>query len=153
MQKQKLKIDVPKGYEFDSFDQMSSEILFKEKPKEKPKELPTTIDELLEANGISSSDFDKKCADLTADEKAYVILKLLAKTLNQGWEPDWSDAEEYKYYPWFEMRGSSGFRFGGYAYWFSGSHVGSRLCFKSIELAMHAGKCFERVYEQFMVIQ
>lgn len=35
----------------------------------------------------------------------------------------------------------------------SASFVGSRLCFKSSELAEHAGKNFTSVYKQFMVIE
>jgi hypothetical protein len=86
------------------------------------------------------------------DEIAYRILKMLAKSLNQGWVPDWSNHNEYKYYPYFELGGSSGFRFHGYGLWRSHSLVGSRLCFKTRELAEHAGKHFTDVYRKFMVI-
>jgi hypothetical protein len=144
-----LKVEIPKGYEFESFDAKSSEI----KLKTKPEGLPTTVEDLLEENGIYRTDFDEQCANLTSDEKAYVILKLLAKTLNQGWVPNWSDSSEYKYVPWFDMRGgSSGFRFYVCDYWYSLSDVGSRLCFKTRELAEHAGKYFVDTYRDFMVI-
>jgi len=150
MQTQSLKVEIPKGFEFESFDSKSSEIRLKEKPKG----MPTTIDELLEQNGIGLAEFDEKCKDLPEDERAYIILKLLAKTLNQGWTPNWDKASEYKYFPWFDLRGgSSGFRFYVCDHWGSASGVGSRLCYKSRELAEHAGKYFVETYRDFMVIK
>jgi len=145
-----IQVEIPKGYEFESFDSKSSEI----KLKEKPKGMPTTVEELLELNGIDRGEFDEKCDGLPADERAYVILKLLTKTLNQGWTPKWDNASEDKHFAWFDMRGgSSGFRFLGCDSWSSGSSVGSRLCYKTRELAEHAGKYFIETYRDFMVIK
>jgi hypothetical protein len=112
-----------------------------------------TVADVLEEHGYSEEHFIETTKGLTGDETAYRIIKMLAKTLNEGWEPDWSNQNEYKYYPWFEMRGSSGFRFGVYADWFTHSLVGSRLCFKSRELAEYAGKQFVDVYRDFMTIE
>ncbi len=51
-----------------------------------------------------------------------------------------------------EMRGSSGFRFHDYGYWNSYSRVGSRLCFVNYEAVEHAGRQFQDLYEEYMVI-
>ncbi|MGK0175653.1 MAG: hypothetical protein ACI9AT_002040, partial [Ulvibacter sp.] len=96
---------------------------------------------------------DKSCVGLSKDEVGYRVIKLICKSLNQGWTPDWSDSSEYKYTPWFEMNGSSGFRCHVFVSWCTYTHVGSRLCFKSKELAEYAGKQFEEVYKDFMVAQ
>lgn len=112
-----------------------------------------TIADVLEDHDIPEDQFEKECKGLTADERAYRLIKLLAKSLNEGWEPNWSDSSEPKYYPWFEMRGASGFRFDDCGAWLSYSHVGSRLCYKTRELAEHAGRNFQGVYEDFMVIK
>lgn len=146
-----LKIQIPKGYEVESFDKNSGEIKFKERPKSVLERIKS-VDDLLAENGLTKAQFDKRCESLSDDEKAFRILKMLAVTLNEGWTPDWSDSNQYKYYPWFEMGGSSGFRFDGSVRWVSGSDVGSRLCFKTRELAEHAGNNFTEVYKQFMVI-
>ena len=147
-----LKIEIPKGFEIDSFDKLSGEIKFKEKPKKVTERIKTVTDVLAD-NGLTQDQFDKQCEGRESDEVAYRILKLLARSLNEGWKPNWSNFNEAKYYAWFEMGGSSGFRFLGFVGWRSNSAVGSRLCFKTSELAVHAGKQFSEVYKQFMVIQ
>lgn len=149
---QTLKINIPQGYEIDSFDKLSGEIFFKAKPKDILERIKT-IDDVLADHGLTREQFDEQCEGLDEDEVAYRILKLVARSLNEGWVPDWSNSNECKYYPWFEMQGSSGFRFGDDGGWFSVSRVGSRLCFKSRALAEHAGKHFTGVYKQFMVIE
>lgn len=147
-----IKIEIPKGYELDTFDKASGEIKFKELKAKSVLERILTVEDVLADHGLTVEEFDEQCENLEEDEKAYRILKLLAKSLNQGWVPDWNNPSESKYYAWFEMRGSSGFRFGGYDLWLTYSYVGSRLCFKTRELAEHAGKHFTAVYKQFMVI-
>jgi hypothetical protein len=94
---------------------------------------------------------------LSADKiatNAFVKVSLIAKALNEGWWPNWDDSNEYKYYPWFDMRDGSGSGFSGSAY--HGSHsntgVGSRLCFKSRELCEYAAKQFEEVYKQLFTL-
>lgn len=148
---QTLKIEIPIGFEVDNFDKHTGEIRFKEKPKSVLERIKT-IDDVFADHKLTRADFYDSCDGLDRDEIAYRIIKLLAKSLNEGWTPDWSNSNEYKYYPWFEMRGSSGFRFYGLVSWRTYSVVGSRLCFKSRELAEHAGKHFQSVYEDFMAI-
>lgn len=147
-----LKINIPVGFMIDGFDPATNEIKLKAKPQKITERILTVTDVLAE-NGLNKDEFDELCEGLEEDEKAYRLLKLLVKSLNEGWLPDWSNSSEYKYYAWFEMRGSSGFRYRVFDGWGSGSAVGSRLCFKSRELAEHAGKHFTSVYEKFMVIK
>lgn len=49
--------------------------------------------------------------DMQEGLNAYAKMFLIAEVLNDGWEPDWNNSSEYKYYPWFDMRTSSGSRF------------------------------------------
>jgi hypothetical protein len=146
-----LKIEIPKNHEIESFDQSTGVIKFREKPK-KINERIKTIADLLADHGYTQERFDQLCKDLSTDEKAYRLLKLLTLSLNEGWFPDWDNSSQPKYYAWFYMGGSSGFRFDGFDTWRSVSFVGSRLCFKTSELATHAGKHFTEVYKQFMSI-
>ena len=148
-----LKIEIPKGFKIASFDQETGEIKFKEKPKDVMERIRTVAD-LLADQGLTQDQFDQQCKGLSSGEKAYRILKLLFKSLNEGWEPNWSNSNEVKFIPWFEMGGASGFRYyGGCDGWRSNSSVGSRLCFKSRALADHAGKYFISTYKQFMIIE
>lgn len=79
------------------------------------------------------------------------------RVLNEGWQPDWNNWDEYKYYPWFDMQSKaglgSGFSCFGYCCDYSLSGVGARLVFKTRALAEFAGKTFLDVYRGFMVIE
>lgn len=72
--------------------------------------------------------------------------------LNEKWVPNLNDSNQTKWFPWFELGGSSGFRYSDSGGWDSGSVVGSRLCFKTRELAEYSGKQFTEVYKRFMII-
>jgi hypothetical protein len=146
-----LKIEIPKGYEIDSFDKLSGEIKFKEKSKSVTERIKTVHDVLVD-NGFTARRFECEFAGLTEDEIAYRILKMLAKSLNEEWKPDWNNPYQRKYYVRFQMDGSSGFRFNDCDHWCLHSGVGSRLYFKSHALAEHAGTHFTDVYKKFMVV-
>jgi len=87
---------------------------------------------------------------------AHFQLIIITEALNEGWKPNWKDWDERKYYPWFEMDNNSdttsgsGFSFDGYVCDVAGSGLGSRLCFKSRELAEYAGKQFESLYKEYI---
>lgn len=89
---------------------------------------------------------------------AYYMLIIIARALNEGWEPDWSDQSQWKYWAWFEIKATKakpagvGFSFSGYDLWRSRTVVGSRLCFKSSELALYAGKQFEKEYKDYILL-
>lgn len=84
---------------------------------------------------------------------AHAKLVIITEALNDGWKPNWKDSNEWKYYPWFDMSSPSGPAFRVYGHWASSSSVGSRLCFKSEELAEYAGKQFQKLYRQYFVLQ
>ena len=87
----------------------------------------------------------------TQDEICYRKLKTITKALNEGWSPDWKDRNEKKWHPYFNV--SSGFTFFGTSYRYSapGAGNGSRLFFKSEELAEYAGRQFSDIYKQFIL--
>lgn len=85
------------------------------------------------------------------DEIAYKKLKVIVAALNEGWKPNWTNSSEYKYYPWFDLSSGSGLSCNDYGTYYSHSHVGSRLCFKSKELAQYAGKQFLDIYTEFFI--
>lgn len=84
------------------------------------------------------------------DDIAYDKLKVIAKALNEGWKPNWSNKNEYKYTPYGVINDAGvGFSYSYFVSWRTGTDVGSRLCFKSSELAMYAIKQFEGLYIDF----
>ncbi len=111
-----------------------------------------TIEDVLKDNNITQEQIDEMFANAPEHLKHQYIAELLCKSLNEGWEPNWDDDDEYKYFPWFKM-GSSGFRYTDFVSWHTNSHVGSRLCLKNRELAKYAGEQFTNLYRKFMIIE
>lgn len=120
-----------------------------------------------------------ECGD---DIEAYLKLRIIVAALNEGWTPKF-EKDEWRYYPWFwlytngqieEMNEeekaqvcrvvgrahSNANAYGGlvfsYAYnvsTYSHTGVGSRLTFKTEELAEYAGKQFIEIYRDFMIVE
>ncbi|MFD2962794.1 MULTISPECIES: hypothetical protein [Olivibacter] len=110
-----------------------------------------SFEDVLDDQGISKEQWLKSIDGISDDEIAYKQIKLIVKSLNEGWEPNWSDGGQYKYYPWFEFDSSGpGFSYLAYDYDSTGSLLGSRLVYKSSELARYAGKQFESIYNKFL---
>ncbi|MDX9703908.1 MAG: hypothetical protein RBU23_12830 [Candidatus Auribacterota bacterium] len=83
---------------------------------------------------------------------AYYKLLVIYKAINNGWKPDWSDWNQYKYYHWFEVL-SSGFGF-SHSYYSCGltvTAVGSRLCTDTSEKATYIAKQFEAEYKDYLL--
>ena len=81
---------------------------------------------------------------------AHYKLVIIAQALNDGWKPDWDNNNEYKYYPYFDME--KGFSFYICVCIYTFSFAGSRLCFRSAEIAKYAGTQFVELYKDYFVI-
>ena len=113
---------------------------------------------------------------MTEDFIAYLKLRIIVAALNEGWEPKFEKGE-YRYFPWFylytkeqydelddEEKGrcvlrsgfntysSSGFVYCNAFYDASDSYTsgGSRLAFRTRELAAYAGRQFTEEWADFM---
>lgn len=78
---------------------------------------------------------------------AYNRLCTIAQAWNKadGFEPDFSNTSQYKYFPWFVYdNGAAGFVCANTSYTATNAiaSIGSRLCFKTRERAMQFGKQF-----------
>ena len=120
---------------------------------------------------------DKEVADDNKDIIAYLKLRIIVAALNEGWEPQFVPGE-YRWAPYFilytkdeidkmdeETRarvvcrsGYSASAGGGVSYAISSSdaasvyaNIGSRLAFKSEELAEYAGQQFIEIFADFML--
>ena len=118
-----------------------------------------TFDDARDAIGIKST--PTSCGNIKTNplsagdlksSDAYLKLIVIARALNEGWTPDWGNSNQYKYYPWFDLSSGCGLSCDDFGYLRSDSLVGSRLCFKSRELAEYAGKQFIELYKEFFLI-
>jgi hypothetical protein len=148
-----LKIQIPEGFQVESFDKVTGEVKLSPKPKN-IMEVIKTFSDVLKHLKIDEDWFEENNDGLSGDEIAYRQVKLIVKTLNEGWVPDWTNSNETKYYPWFKMGSSSGSGFSCRVCvgWDSHSLFGSRLCFKSRDLAEYAGEQFTEIYKKYMTI-
>jgi hypothetical protein len=117
----------------------------------------TSFEDACEVLGINpkelilTADYPEAETDLKS-ANALIKLSIIVRALNEGWKPNWKDSSENKYYAWFDMSSGSGLSFFGCNGWYSSSAVGSRLCFKSRELAEYAGKQFIDIYTDLFII-
>lgn len=115
------------------------------------------------------------------DVEAYLKLRIIVEALNEGWKPQFV-AGEWRYYPWFwfytnqqienmdeedrenvcrvvgrashnaNAGGGLVYSFANYVPTYSDTVHGSRLAFKTEELAEYAGKQFIEIYRDFMIV-
>lgn len=86
---------------------------------------------------------------------AFYKLTIIIRALNEGWEPDWSNWDEWKYYNWFyvgkgEDQRSSGIRYSDTRYTYASAVIGSRLCCGKSADAEYIGKQFENLYNDYL---
>jgi len=84
---------------------------------------------------------------------AYYKLTIIIRALNEGWEPNWGDYNEKKFYNYCYCRSGSGFVCSHTYYAFANANIGSRLCFKSRELAEYALSQFKDLHEDYLLIK
>lgn len=119
-----------------------------------------TFEDACRSNGIETNLPD--VSGLMKNHQQAVIsfykLSVIASALNEGWEKDWTDDNEYIYYPWWYVKHASNGSFAGLA--FAGTDhavsnasavIGSRLGFKTLELARYAANQFKDIYEDFLL--
>lgn len=83
--------------------------------------------------------------------QAHMKLTIIARALNEGWKPDWSDSSQTKYTIWPKFDAGVGFSDCDYAYSVTTTDVGSRLCYKSEELAKYAFNQFNDIYCHLLI--
>ena len=85
---------------------------------------------------------------------AFYKLSVIISALNDGWEPDWNDYTQKKWINWFSANSGSNAGFVTSTSYTSPSYtsasLGSRLCFKSQELAEYAAAEFLDLYNDYL---
>lgn len=76
-----VKINIPEGFEIDTFNVQTGEVNFKQIPMSIIEKIKSW-DDVLKVNNIKQEDFALSCSELTNDEVAYKQIKLIVKTFN-----------------------------------------------------------------------
>ena len=111
-----------------------------------------TFNDVCIACGTTETGFNQKYENLglRPDAINYEKIVMIASVINDGWIPDFTNQTQRKYYPYFIISASGfGFSYSDFYYANSFAHVGSRLCFESLEKAEYAGKQFVEIYKGF----
>ena len=86
------------------------------------------------------------------DLEAYMKLRIICAALNEGWEADFSDFAQEKWFPWFCINNEELVFANAYNAWsYSYSYVRVRLAYKTKELAEYAGKQFVDIYQKLLL--
>jgi hypothetical protein len=97
-------------------------------------------------------DFSNLPTDMRKHFEAQYKMIVIAEALNEEWIPDWDNYDEYKYCPWFEMSPSSfAFDDSYYGYACAVAGGGSRLKFRTRELAEYAAKQFIDIWKDIQI--
>lgn len=116
-----------------------------------------TFQDACEILGIDGEVITGSINDALSDDAesitANIKLIIIARALNEGWVPDWSNGSQYKYIPWFKHKSGFGLSYYDYDDWYTTTTVGSRLCFKTKELAEYAAEQFADLYKDYLSIK
>lgn len=86
---------------------------------------------------------------------AFLKLFTIAEAWNKedGFVPDFSNENQYKYFPWFEYNKDAAGFVCAHTHWTATcASVGSRLCFATRERAFDFGKKFESLHNDFLLL-
>lgn len=127
----------------------------------KPNNDFTVSKKVLSGNCVQLADVARLVQDVNPNHiKALVALNELF-TIAEAWNkadnfvPDFSDASQPKYFPWFVYdKGAAGFVFANtyYSAASANANIGSRLCFKTRNRAIQFGKQFVGLYNQVFLL-
>lgn len=127
----------------------------------KPNNDFTVSKKVLSGNCVQLADVARLVQDVNPNHiKALVALNELF-TIAEAWNkadnfvPDFSDASQSKYFPWFVYdKGAAGFVFSSASYTPSSTYAyfGSRLCFKTRNRAIQFGKQFVGLCNQVFLL-
>lgn len=113
-----------------------------------------------------------------SDIVAFLKLRIVVAALNEGWTPDWGNKDQRKWYPWYYILTEQEYNdleeeekcrvvgravnnayaggglvcaFANYVSSHSSTSYGSRLAFKSSELAEYCAKQFGELWAAFLI--
>ena len=150
------KIDASK-FIVKSFNNNLIDTIFDIICEEKDAEYPLTFSDACKFLGITEGTIALKGDNgIAKSAVAFYKLAIIAKAWNKidGFVPDFSNSDQFKYYPWFVYKSThAGFVYANThsAVSYTGAYIGSRLCFASSATAQKFGETFTALYNEMFL--
>lgn len=103
------------------------------------------MEEVYKYHNTTEGEFEKLYKDLPNHVKAYQKEAMIVEFYNKGEKLDWTNTDQPKYYPWFNM---SDFSLDDCYYYYGTSVVTTRLCFVREEDCREAVEKFIDIYRE-----
>jgi hypothetical protein len=100
---------------------------------------------------IKSLPFPNPKNKIEGSSNDFFIVSNIADVIKEGWEPNYNDKNEYKYWPWMEYQAGCGFSDSDYGGSRTGAHVGSRLVFPTKEKAEFFATKFRAEFSKYLL--
>lgn len=109
--------------------------------------------------------FEDVCEEMGKDPKDYVYIGndpierilnalkkwiLVAECFNEGKEPDWSNSNQPKFFPWLKYTAGSGWSLSDVAAWYTYTRCGSRQTFLNRDHVNHVYKYMPEIFIDFI---
>ena len=124
-----------------------------------------SLKDVSEALGKDMDEFKKSLSNLPRDVQAFMVLREIRNALNPKWVPDFANINQYKYYPWFEIKKSpagvgnaldgsylgvsvlNSYRVASY----SDAYYGGALASEKSEIAIWFGEHFADLWKEYLL--
>ena len=122
----------------------------------------TVAKKILSGNVVQLNDVARLVTDINPKHIEALIALNRLFTIAEAWNkaddfvPDFSNTNQYKYYPWFVYdRDAAGFVYADATYTptYARAAVGSRLCFKTANRARQFGEMFADLYNEVLLLK
>lgn len=177
MKSKKLEIEIPEGK---TAVWRNGILTLIDEPEKDVRKRIKTFEDACHEIGIDAEAWnrDKISLGLEPDVLAFLKLRIIVKALNEGWEPRFTE-DECRYYPWFILYtgeeynkldeeeksrvvfrsnsyaspiGGVSYAYCGYDSSYASAYYGSRLAFKTSELAAYCGRQFLDIWADFVFL-
>jgi hypothetical protein len=114
-----------------------------------------TIEDAFKKNGYDSTklpDFSMIPEKFRTQLTTCFLLMVIFEAINDGWEPDFSDHSQGKYYPWpWVLSSGFGFSTSDFTCGRARTGVGSRLCTDASEKAIYILEQFPDLWKSWLL--
>ena len=103
------------------------------------------LQKVFDYHKTTEEEFNKLNGHLPKHLQGQILEAMMVEMYNKGEKPDWSNSNQSKYYPYFDM---INFSYGDWDYNYSSSYVPASVCFLRNEDLLEAVELYIDLYKQ-----